>query len=75
MGKRVLVSEEVARHAVEVMNAADARIAELEAKLATAVGALEEARAAYGPWTGKTCKQERADAAIDQALASIQERT
>lgn len=30
--------------------------------------ALKLAVQAYGPWSGKTCKQERADAAIDAAI-------
>lgn len=68
MGERVLVSEEVARHAVEVMDAAEARIAELEAKLATAVGALERIEVcSYADSDEETIAR--------QALRTIQERT
>lgn len=48
-----------------------AYIADLEAKLAVAREAITDAIDAYGKWTGKTCKQERADAALLSALNTI----
>lgn len=53
--------------------AALAYIADLEAKLAVAREAITDAIDAYGKWTGKTCKQERADSALLSALNTIGE--
>lgn len=44
-----------------------------EEREARAREAIQDAIDAYVPWTGKTCKQERADAALQAALQSLKE--